>query len=64
MLALLFSLASSLDPGLNRYVWAAVLVLGGVVFGWIGGRLLGAIIRMVVLAVAVLMAWGLIHGGA
>lgn len=47
--------------GLPRWLWAGLIVLAAYVVGHIGGRVLVGLLRLALLAAAVLIGWDLLH---
>ena len=47
--------------GLPRWLWALGVVLAAYVAGWIGGRLIAGVVRVGLLAAAVVVGWQLLH---
>lgn len=56
------AMAQAVNPGVGRVAWAGFIVFMGLLVGWLGGKLLGMLFRVIFLLVGVVVAWEVVHG--
>lgn len=56
LLAQAATMATAHNPGVSRYVWAVAILLAGFAMAAVGGRVIALLVRVALVAAAVLVA--------